>query len=169
MTSEQVIYVRNILLNITKDDKVFGIRTVEPLLIRFDNDVIISGRNAFILWEDSKELLWYYDINDKTGTTQDLYSRGQIVYPAILSVIPYDCIQEITIPLRIDSFGQSLAILKQMTAVTGYKEKGVALPLSDDIARAMKQKLFDQLDPSKQDTRLKYEKPKVKPAPNESV
>lgn len=151
MTIDEVVAIRTILMNITKKDKVFNRNTAEPICIRLDNDVMLNGRNMFLLWNDDKGILTYYTSNEKTGTAGVMYGAGEIVYPAIVSFTTYDNIQEMWIPLRFDSFGQSLAVLKADGGFKGVGDFNKEIPIDDDIATKMKQKLFDRVDPSKED------------------
>lgn len=150
MTIEEVKKIRDdLLLKITKEDNVFGQRTAEALCVRLDNDVILNGRNCFLLWNDSDGILAYLTHNEKTGTNGLMVGTGGITYPAILSLTTYDNIQEIWIPLQFDSFGQALAVLKANGNYVGYQEHSKPVPIDDDVATKMKQKLFDSADPSK--------------------
>lgn len=151
MTIDEVVTIRTILMNITKKDHVYDTYTSEPICIRLDNDVMLSGRNMFFLWNDEKGILSYYTSNEKTGTGIEMVGTGDIVYPAIVAFTTYDNIQEMWIPLRFDSFGQSLAILKSDGGYVGIGDFNKEIPIDDNIATKMKQKLFDRVDPSKED------------------
>lgn len=138
-------------MSITKEDKFYGKNTAEPLVVRLDNDVMINGMNSFILWDDDKEIIWYYSTNEKTSTPVEPSGTGDVIYAALLSSSTYENIQEIFIPLRPDSFGQSLAVLKAKTGAHGVGDFAVNIPIDDAMGRKIKQKLFDPLDPRKED------------------
>lgn len=149
MEKTQVIALRNAFMSILRYSSSLKKNIAEPLCIRLDNDVILSGAHKHFIWDDDNEILFYYSTNEK-GTGFEPAGTGRKVYAAILSSSTYENIQEMWTQLTEESFGQSLAVIKaKFPSAQGIGDGGKAIPIDDNVGGLIKSALFDPLDVNK--------------------
>ena len=149
MEKAQVIALRDAFMSILRYSESLKKNIAEPLCIRLDNDVILSGAHKHFIWDDDNEILFYYSTNEK-GTGFEPAGTGRKVYAGMLSASNYDNIQEMWTQLTEESFGQSLAVLKaKFPSAHGVGDGAKVIPIDDSIGGLIKAALFDPLDVNK--------------------
>lgn len=149
MEKAQVIALRNAFMSVMRYSDRLGKYIAEPLCIRLDNDVILSGAHKHFIWDDDNEILFFYSTNEK-GSGFEPAGTGRAVYAGILSASTYENIQEMWTQLTEESFGQSLAILKaKFPSAVGIGDEAKKIQIDDNIGGIIKAALFDPLDVNK--------------------
>lgn len=149
MEKSQVIAIRDALMSILRYSDRLKKYIAEPLCIRCDNDIILSGPHKHLIWDDDKEILFYYATNEK-GTGFEPAGTGRDVYAGIFSAISYDNIQEMWTQITEESYGQSLAILKaKFPSAVGIGDEAKPIQIDDAIGGIIKSAIFDPLDLNK--------------------
>ena len=149
MEKSQVIAIRDALMSILRYSDRLKKYIAEPLCIRLDNDIILSGAHKHLIWDDDKEILFYYATNEK-GTGFEPAGVGRDVYAGIFAATGYDNIQEMWTQLTEESYGQSLAILKaKFPSAVGIGDEAKVLQIDDNIGGIIKSAIFDPLDVNK--------------------
>lgn len=141
MEIDTVIAIRKLFKKISQYDASIKARRSANLCIRLDNDVAINSADQNIFWDDNDGICYYYTTNSKPGAKFSAkmgISKPQ--YPVSLSAFDYGEIQEMFVELNEDSFGQSLAVLKENANIKAIGDFDNIIPLDDKLAA----KIYDK-------------------------
>lgn len=149
MEKDSIVFLRDTLYKSIKYfNKAVNARINPPLIIRLDNDVRIDTTQCAVLWDDDKEMCYYFG-SMKPFSQVQAFGADHIEYKAILSSFDYGEIQEMYLCLNNEAFGQAVAAINANASTAKPTFIDQSQPVTEDQYRQLWQKFIDIVDPNK--------------------